>query len=416
MSHTAPALNAALADYSKNAHRKGEVTLGPIKALLHRLGNPHHTFPPVIHVAGTNGKGSTVAFIRAMAEAAGLKTHVSTSPHLVRLNERVRLAGELISDDYFLDCIERAKAAGTGITLSYFELTFGAACIAFSEVPADLVILETGLGGLLDASNIIDRPAVSVITPIDLDHQAILGPDIATIASKKAGIIKANCPVVSAAQKDEAARVLTARSLDLAAPITFLRAQHYMDLPKKIGLAGIYQRDNAALAALALKTWGHPAITKKAIRKGAKTTDWPARLQRLKDGPLTRSVGGGEVWLDGGHNRHAAHAVAKAVAAEGGPVTMLVGMMDNKDHDDFFEAFRGIATDIHTVPLTSTDYGTPPDILADKARAVSEYVTAHGSLDEAIEVIGALKPKKLLICGSLYLAGDVLWRNDEVPV
>ncbi|MEO1029224.1 MAG: folylpolyglutamate synthase/dihydrofolate synthase family protein, partial [Pseudomonadota bacterium] len=390
--------------------------LGPIRALLERLGRPQDRFAPVIHVAGTNGKGSTVAFIRAMAEAAGLRVHVSTSPHLVRLNERVRLAGELIEDDYFLDCIERAKAAAEGITLSFFELTFGAACLAFAETPADLVILETGLGGLLDASNIIAKPAVAVITPIDLDHQAILGPDIATIASKKAGIIKANCPVVSAAQQEDAARILTARSLDLAAPITFLRARHYDGLPKRLGLAGIYQRDNAALAALAFKTWGHDAITYHAISEGAQKVVWPARLQHLKDGPLTRALGAGEVWLDGGHNRHAAHAVAKAIAADGKPITMLVGMMANKDHEDFFEAFRGIVSDIHTVPLTSTDYGCPPDELADKARAISEYVTAHGSLDEAVQVIGTEKPQKLLICGSLYLAGDVLWQNDEVPV
>lgn len=404
-----------LARFDKNAHRKGEVSLDPILTVLDRLGRPQDKFPPVIHIAGTNGKGSTAAFVRAMAEAADLRVHVSTSPHLVRINERIRLAGSLIGDEPLLHYAECAAAASEGLTVSYFELTFAAACLAFADVPGDLLVLEVGLGGRMDASNVIDQPAVSVITPIALDHQAILGRGLAQIAWKKAGIIKAVCPVVCAMQDAEALGVISEEAFALGAPLHVLTPEEVAAAPSPRGLLGDHQMENAALAAKALTVWGDQRITPEAIGRGAAMVRWPARMQRLVEGPVTALAGGAEVWLDGGHNPHAARAIGAALKPLDGPAVLIASMMSNKDAQGFFEGFER--------PCTVQTFGgfgeghamMPADELAAHARAAGLTAGAHDTFEAAMQAGAADGPARFLICGSLYSAGEVLSRNEQVP-
>ncbi len=392
------------------------------------LGRPQDKLPPVIHVAGTNGKGSTLAFLRAMAEAQGLRAHVYTSPHLVRFAERIRVAGRLITDDYLTDILNRVEAANAGQPLTFFESTTAAAFLAFSEVPADLVLLETGLGGVLDATNIVQNPALTLITPIDYDHQAFLGDTLPLIAGEKAGIFKRGTPALSARQADEARDVLGRQALKLGITLDVMGedfdawsehgrlifqdddALYDLVLP---GLTGAHQINNAGLAVKAALIMGW---TTDAIETGLRTAVWPGRLQPLKAGPLSEALPRqSELWLDGGHNPHAAKALRAFIddrqTRDPRPLHIICGLINTKNAGEFFHAFENLPARFYCVPFSS-DAVIPPEELAQAAQNKGlEAVAASSPLD----VIKALpqEPCRVLICGSLYLAGDCLSLSEE---
>lgn len=350
-----------------------------------------------------------------MAEAAGLKAHVFTSPHLVRFNERIRLAGDLIEDDYLIDILERTyRALGDG-EITHFEATTAAALLGFSETQADLLILEVGLGGRYDATNVIDTPAVSVITPVDYDHKQFLGTDLALIAGEKAGIIKSGRPVVSAPQARICDEIIQAECERLNAPFQRLTIADLERVPETVSLPGTHQRYNAALAGIALRTLPHPGIRCHAIWTGATNAIWPARMQQLKPGPIVEMAGGAEVWLDGGHNPHAASAISELVQQLGGRTILVAAMMASKDHGNFFAAMTSIAEAVHTVPNAEGHAGADPQTLADTARRYIPSVFAHSTFSDAMRAASLTAPDRILICGSLYLAGEVLAANHQVP-
>lgn len=410
------ALTAALEQFEGLYPETIELSLGRIKSVLEVLGRPQDKLPPTIHVAGTNGKGSTCAYMRAMAEQAGLRVHVYTSPHLVRFNERIRLAGMLVEDDALIGWIDRVYAALDGRPITRFEATTATALLAFSEVPADLLILEVGLGGRFDATNVVDQPALSVITPVDFDHKQFLGSDLAFIAGEKAGIIKATRPVVSSIQARVCGDVIAKQAEDLNAPLTALKIEDIEKVPENVALPGTHQRYNAALAGLAMRTLKSPKIRESDIWVGAQNATWPARMQRLSDGPVTRMGQGADVWLDGGHNPHAATAIAELLREMGGRTVMVTAMMASKDHGGFFHPFKGVVDAVQTLPNSAGHASADPQELAEVARAYLPIADAHTSLAAAMAAATALKPDRILIGGSLYLAGDVLAANDEVPV
>lgn len=410
------ALEAALAQFEGLYPEKIELSLGRIHAVLETLGRPQDKLPPTVHVAGTNGKGSTCAYLRAMAEEAGLSVHVYTSPHLVRFNERMRLAGELVNDRALISWLDRVYAALEGREITRFEATTATALLAFSEMPADLLILEVGLGGRFDATNVISEPALSVITPVDFDHKQFLGSDLAFIAGEKAGIIKPGRPVVSAIQARVCGDVIRAQAEALSAPLTVLRMEDIEKVPEQVALPGTHQRYNAALAGLAMRSLDHPEIGGQAIWAGAQNAIWPARMQKLSDGPITRLGDGSGVWLDGGHNPHAATAIAELLREMGGRTVLVTAMLDSKDHGGFFHPFKGVAEAVHTLPNAPGHAGADPGQLADTARAFLPEATAHASLEAAVQAAAAGKPDRILIGGSLYLAGEVLQKNNQLPV
>ncbi|MEO0753805.1 MAG: folylpolyglutamate synthase/dihydrofolate synthase family protein [Pseudomonadota bacterium] len=414
MSRDAPAVTAALDAFRNRYPETIELSLGRISALLDALGNPHEKLPPTLHVAGTNGKGSTCAYLRAIAEAAGLKVHVFTSPHLVRFNERIRLAGQLIDDGTLVDVLERTRAALGDRAITHFEATTAAAFLAFSESQADLLVLEVGLGGRFDATNVIPPPDLCVITPVDYDHKDFLGTDLARIAWEKAGIIKPGVPVVSAVQARVCANVIAAEARSNGSALTVPTALDVAALPEAIALKGQHQRHNAALAAKALSIW-RPAITSATVAEGVRSARWPARMQRLDPGPVTDLAGGADVWLDGGHNPHAGSALASVLRDFGGRTVLVSAMMASKDHSGFFFAFEGVADAVHTAPNSHGHIGADPGDLAEAARAAIPDAVAHGSFAAAMQAAAARGPDRILICGSLYLAGDVLAMNGQLP-
>ncbi len=416
MSGDSPAIAAALARFEGLHPDTIELSLGRIKAALEALGRPQDKLPPVIHVAGTNGKGSTCAYLRAMVEAAGLCAHVFTSPHLVRFNERIRLAGELVDDDRLVEWLDRTYEAVGGGAITHFEATTAAALLAFSEVEADVLILEVGLGGRYDATNVIDQPAVSVITPVDYDHKQFLGTDLAKIAGEKAGIIKAGRPVVSAIQTRVSADVIAAQASALGAALQTLSISDLDLVPETVALPGEHQRYNAALAAMALRAWDHPAIDAACIRRGAMEATWPARMQRLSNGSVTTMAGAAEVWLDGGHNPHAAKAIAGLLRTMGGRTVLVCAMMATKDHESFFWAFEGLVDSVFAIPNAPGHAGAQPEDLARAARAFIPNVRACESFEEGMAAAKKEAADRILICGSLYLAGEVLALNREAPV
>ena len=392
-----------------------DLSLERILIALDALERPQDRLPPVIHVAGTNGKGSTCAFMRAMAEAAGLRVHVAISPHLVRFNERIRLAGKLVEDDALIGWLDRVFEIVEGREITHFEATMTAAFLAFSDVPADLLILETGLGGRFDASNVVDVPAVSVITPVDYDHKAYLGNDLSRIAWEKAGIIKSGCPVVSARQGFVPAGVIAEEAFALNAPLSVLTPADISGAPADRSLLGAHQAENAALAAKTLLVWGDERITQKAISKGAEDAVWPARMQKLESGPVVDLMEGCEVWLDGGHNPHAAKAVAQLLGDMSGKTVLVCAMMAGKDAAGVFEAFAPSASAVFTCPNAGGHRGADPAELAKAAQGAGLVATACASFKTACEGAGAMRPERVLICGSLFLAGDVLAMNGQIP-
>lgn len=414
---TAPSarLAAALSALEGLYPKTIELSLDRIAKALEALGRPQDRLAPIIHVAGTNGKGSTCAFLRAMAEAAGLTVHVYTSPHLVRFNERVRVAGRLVEDDDFAIALEQVRGALDGAPITHFEATTAAAFLTFAETPADLLILEVGLGGRFDATNVIDTCDVAVITPVDYDHKQFLGDDLAGIGFEKAGIIRPGKPVVSAVQAPVVADVIADRAAALNAPLHVLSAEDLAFVAPPLSLLGTHQIANAALAARALLRWDSDRITPDAITAGSRAAVWPARMQKLAPGPLVARAGGAEVWLDGGHNPHAAEAVAALLREMGGQTVLVSAMMASKDARGFFRGFRGLGARVFTAPNAEGHEGAPPVRLAEDARAAGLEANAFESFDAAFAAAAASGADRILICGSLYLAGDVLTANAEVP-
>ncbi|MDI1281072.1 folylpolyglutamate synthase/dihydrofolate synthase family protein [Brevundimonas sp.] len=411
--------------------QKIDLSLDRMRALCAALGDPQDTLPPVIHVAGTNGKGSTAAFLRAMAEAAGLRVHVYSSPHLVRFNERIRLAGILIDDATLNAALDRVEAVGDahGIGATVFEATTAAAFVAMAESPADLAIIEVGLGGSLDATNVIDRPLLSVITPIALDHAEFLGTDLVGIAGEKAGILKPGARGLVARQSEAVMAVIAARAAAVHAPLTVMGSdfdawgdrgglswqdeERFMDLPAP-ALAGPHQFDNAGLAvAVALEL----DLPEAAIARGLETVTWPARMQRVTAGPYgeTAQSADAELWLDGGHNPHAAHALAETLEARQAraprPLALIVGMLANKDSGGFFEALKGSGAAVFTVSFDGA--AADPEALAAVARGHGLGAQPAGSVSGALDLALRLGAGRVVICGSLYLAGEVLGASRE---
>ena len=435
-------LEAALAAMAALHPKKIDLGLERVERVLKALGNPQERLPPVVHIAGTNGKGSTVSFVRAMAEAGGLKCHVYISPHLVHFRERMTVASEEISDTQLLNVLERVRLANAGQPLSFFEATTAAALLAFSETSADLCIIEVGLGGRYDATNVIDCPAVIGITPIDMDHAEFLGRDLAGIAREKAGIMKHLVPAAIGKQSDLVNAVLEAEANKLSIEATFFgqdyRAyrQHgrlvyedesaLMDLPLP-ALKGEYQIMNAGLAiriALILR------FNELAIERGLETVKWPARLQNLTKGPLYDMVAadGGELWLDGGHNPHAARAIASAMAEMESksprPLILVTGILANKDIGGFLDAYEGLASAVIGVSIEGHS-SLAPETLQELAQSrgmngqvannLTDAVQRAINTGEAFSRPTADKPiiaPRILICGSLYLAGQVLKENS----
>jgi len=399
-----------------------DLSLGRLEVLLARLGHPERVLPPVVHVAGTNGKGSTCANLRAIAEASGWKAHVMTSPHLVSVTERFRVSGELVSEDGLLNVLEEIERVNEGAPITIFEVLTAAGFLLFARNPADIAIIEVGLGGRLDATNVISKPRVCAISSIGLDHQAFLGNSLAAIAREKAGIIKAGVPVVCAVRQDEALDVVQARAMALGAPLWRMGRDWmisrtadglvYRDdggtlsLPFP-SLAGTHQATNTGLAVAALRAGGF-AIP-DAGWQGVGRTHWPARLQRLH-GHLARSLPDGwEVWLDGGHNPAAGEALGQTLAGWADrPVHVVVGMKQTKDVAGFLAPLLPFAASVQAVCERNQHLAVPvEDIVA----ASGGVAIAGPTVAEAIARLRSLPPGRILICGSLYLAGIVL--NDD---
>ncbi|MES2861929.1 MAG: folylpolyglutamate synthase/dihydrofolate synthase family protein [Pseudomonadota bacterium] len=408
--------------------QKIDLSLDRMRTLCAVLGQPQLSLPPVIHVAGTNGKGSTIAFIRAMAEAAGLRVHTYTSPHLVRFNERIRLAGELISDERLSAILDRIEAV-RGVQTTVFESTTAAAFVAMSEVPADLAIVEVGLGGTLDATNVIERPLLSVIAPVDYDHAEFLGTRIEGIAGEKAGVLKAGARGIVARQSEAAMAVIEAKAAAVQSPLTvmgmdfdawaerggmvFQDQEQSFDLPAP-GLKGPHQIANAGLAVAVALELDLPA---DAIAAGVAGAIWPARMQRISAGPYGEMARAAEaeLWLDGGHNPHAGQALAEALAERRRkaprPLALIVGMLANKDHGGFFEALKGTEAHVFTVGFEGT--AADPSALAAVARGHGLGAQSSSSVEAALSRALRLGAGRVVICGSLYLAGEVLGASEE---
>ena len=422
---TAPTSDAILERMMALHPKIIDLTLDRVWRLLDALGNPQDKLPPVIHVAGTNGKGSTLAMIRAGLEGAGHKCHVYTSPHLARFHERIRLAGALISEPELTAVLDECYEANGGEPITYFEITTVAGILAFSRVPADYTLLEVGLGGRLDATNVIDKPLLTAITPVSMDHEAFLGNTIAKIAGEKAGIIKRGVPCIVAPQSDDGLEVIEDRAAALGAPI-LAYGQHWhvwdererlvfqddtglLDLPLP-NLRGAHQIQNAgtALAALRLLEAGEVAC-EAAVTKA----EWPARMQRLKTGPLVEAAGAAELWLDGGHNPAAGHALADLLRSlPARPTHLVVGMLNTKDVTGYLEPLAGVANGLTGVSIPGEANTISGDETARIAAGLGLETVVADSVTSAVQAVVAADPHaRILICGSLYLAGAVLREN-----
>jgi dihydrofolate synthase/folylpolyglutamate synthase len=406
-----------------------DLSLGRMQAILEKLGHPERNLPPVIHVAGTNGKGSTVAYLRHIMEAAGLKVHAYTSPHLVKFHERIRVAGELIPEGDLTALLEECEQVNAGEPITFFEITTAAAFLAFSRTPADYLVLEVGLGGRLDATNVIDRPELCVITTIDYDHQQYLGDTLTLIAGEKAGILKRGRPAVIGVQPDEARIAIEAAgervraALHIAGQDWQAYEQHgrlvfqdehgLLDLPMP-QLKGRHQIDNAGNAIAAVRLLDDPRISDRHIADGIKATSWPARMQRLGQGALSILVpADAELWLDGGHNPSAGRVLAQAFSElndrHSRPLVMVWGMLNTKDVGSFIGCFAGVASRVVTITIPEEENAVPAETLAEAARAHGLAAETAAGVDAALRQASSSVPApRILICGSLYLAGRVL--------
>ena len=410
--------------------KKIDLSLGRIERLLAVLGNPQDQLPPVVHVAGTNGKGSTVATLRACLEADGYRVHAYTSPHLVRFHERIRLAGKLIDEDALLALLEEYERANRGAPITFFEITTAAAFLAFTRTPADVVLLETGLGGRLDATNVIARPAATAITPISLDHQAFLGDTIAAIAGEKAGILKPGVPAIIGPQPEQAETVIEARAAAIGATLfrwdrewrcepqgdcmRYVGTRWQLDLPLP-SLPGRHQIANAGAAIACLEQMPQLSLAPTALGQGLRHIDWPARLQRLIHGPLSEMLPEGwELWLDGGHNPAAGEVIADAATGwHDRPLDLIVGMLNTKDASGFLRPLAPQVRTLYAVTIPGEENPHPASQIVASARSVG--MTAHESeaVDEALrDSVHQPGPARILICGSLHFAGIVLADNS----
>ena len=401
-----------------------DLSLGRTRRLLAALGNPERRLPPVLHVAGTNGKGSTVAHLRALLEADGKRVQTYISPHLVRFHERIRLSGGLITEARLVDVLSRCEAVNDGQPITFFEITMVAAFLAFSEDEADYCIVEVGLGGRYDSTNVLDRKLASLITPIGLDHQNFLGDTLAAIAGEKAGIIMESTPVFSAAQEPEAGAVIEAEAVRLNAPLAvagrdwsaradgdgwaFSDAGWELHLPLP-ALIGAHQIGNAGLALACLRQLGI-APTPERIETALRSVTWPARLQPIDRGPLLALLPKGtRLWLDGGHNPHAAEALAKALA--GRRLDLVVGMLEGKDAAGYLRLMQPMAASVAAVPIEGEACHDPHN-LAGIAQGLGIPAQAFADVPSALR---SCRSSEVLICGSLYLAGEVLEASGMIP-
>lgn len=419
------AVDAILARLTTLHPKVIDLSLDRMLVLLDALGNPQARIPPVVHVAGTNGKGSTQAFIRAGLESAGLRVHAYTSPHLAWFNERIRLAGGLISDRILADTLAEVEAVNAGRPITFFEVTTAAAFLAFSRVEADFTLLEVGLGGRLDATNVVASPRLTVITPVSIDHTQYLGETLAEIAGEKAGILKRGVPCVVAAQQDEALAVIEAKAARLGCALS-VAGQHWtaaregdslvfqderglLDLPLP-ALSGPFQIGNAGTAVAALRELGFgQAEAATAMTR----VEWPARMQRLLRGPLVEAAGDCELWLDGGHNPAGGAAVAATLAGlPRRPTHLICGMLNTKDVGGYLRALAPQVESLTAVSIEGEAATLPASETAAAATAAGIPSAAADSVTEAVAALAARHPgARLLICGSLYLAGRVLRGN-----
>lgn len=402
-----------------------DLVMDRVERLLAILGNPERSVPPVIHIAGTNGKGSTQAMIRAGLEAGGSLVHAYTSPHLARFHERIRLAGELISEDTLTALLDECVQANGPDAITFFEITTCAAFLAFSRVQADYTLLEVGLGGRLDATNVVEKPILTVITPVSIDHQQYLGETLAEIAGEKAGILKRGVPCVIGPQEDEGMAVIEARAVRLGCPVLAFGQQWsaweergrlvyqdengLLDLPLP-NLPGPFQIQNAGAAIAALRALGKDqAACEAAVTKAY----WPARMQRLRVGPLVESAPGVELWLDGGHNPAGGAAVAATLAQMPARETHLIcGMLNTKDVRGYMEPLAPHVTRLHALSIPGEKNTLPAEVTRDAALSVGIDAVVADSVAEALVAIAEVAPQaRVLICGSLYLAGGVLREN-----
>lgn len=417
-----------------------DLSLERMRRLLAALGHPERTLPPVIHVAGTNGKGSVVAFLRAMLEAAGKAVHVYTSPHLVHFNERIRLGraggGDLIEETALCERLEECESANNDHPITFFEITTAAALLTFSRRPADYLLLEVGLGGRLDATNVVAKPLAGVITPVGLDHQQFLGETLAAIAGEKAGIMRAGVPCIVGPQPKEALAAIEAAARRCGTPLLIF-GRHWqvferqgrlvyqdetgsLDLPLPT-LAGAFQHDNAGIAIAALRHVGKTAIQEAHIAQGLVGARWPARLNLLSGAFSNDLPQGAELWLDGGHNPAAAHAIAASMATldRRSPrrLVLVWGMSANKDAAGYIRAFRGLARKVVTLTIPGEHSAWSGADLAAAARTQGLETESADTLKDALNRVGRwtqgeARPPRILICGSLYLAGHVLAQSE----
>ena len=450
MSHELRKVGTSVSDFSPVPHRdliarlsslhpkRIDLGLERMQRLLQRLDHPERKLPPVIHVAGTNGKGSTIAYLRAILEAAGYRVHAFTSPYLVRLNECFRLGGALVDDAELVTALERCERANAGEPITLFEIETAAAFDLFARRPADAVLLEVGLGGRLDATNVIERPAASVIAPVSIDHSEFLGNTLPSIAAEKAGIIKRDVPVICAEQASAAMAAIEQQARRMRAPLHVAGQQWHVSVERGrlvyqddrglLDLAaprlfGRHQFDNAGLAVAALRAVDAFRIDAPAFEAGVMNAEWLARMQRLSAGALVeKGPVGGEIWLDGGHNaeggRVAAAALGDLEERVSRPLVVIVGMMANKDANSFLANFAGLTRHIIAVTIPDRDGAMPPDRLMDAARALGMRVESAVSVEAALQAVAKLAydvAPRILITGSLYLAGHVLAVNGTPP-
>ncbi|MFM7083518.1 MAG: bifunctional folylpolyglutamate synthase/dihydrofolate synthase [Hyphomicrobium sp.] len=420
-----------------------DLSLGRVKKLLSKLGQPHERLPAVVHIAGTNGKGSTIAFLKSMLLEAGYRVHVYTSPHLVSFHERIVLANNVgkscpIEEEYLIDILTRTQAVNDGDNITQFEITTAAAFLAFSEVPADFLLLEVGLGGRLDATNVVEKPSLSIITPISFDHIEKLGSTLAQIAQEKAGILKSGVKAIISRQEESALSVISEKARSLETPLLVWGKNldayeengrmvvevesQVLDLPLP-ALVGRHQIVNAGTAVAAALHLGRISLSEHAIERGLANTRWPARMQRLLTGPLTGLLNrDSELWLDGGHNPGAGVVLAQTLAdleeKSSKPAYLVVGMMGLKDALGFLSPFRGLVHHIYTVPVPGhheIPSFSPEELknIAIKCKISSEAARCVEDALKLIEMRHGTTAKRVLICGSLYLAGQVLAHQDR---
>ena len=411
-----------------------DLSLERMERILARLGNPERKLPPVIHVAGTNGKGSTVAYIKSILEQAGLKVHCYTSPHLVKFHERIYVAGATIAEEKLSALLEECEAANGQAPITFFEITTAAAFLAYARTPAEYLVLEVGLGGRLDATNVIPKPALSVITTIDYDHQQYLGNTLTAIAHEKAGILKSGVPAIIGAQPDEARAEIERVAEKVGSPV-FIANQDWqafeqhgrmvfqdenglldLSLPQ---LKGRHQVDNAGNAIAAIRLLDDARVSESHIEQGLKSVIWPARMQRLGAGVLTNLIPkDAELWLDGGHNPSAGRVIARAFSdindRHSRPLVLIWGMLNTKDAASFIEPFAGLAQRVVTITIPDEPNAVPADELAEIARSRNLSAETATSLTKALgQALLTTPAPRILICGSLYLAGHVLSVHED---